>query len=71
MAAFIRHTARAYGMHDTLKALDFALQAHEGQKRKKSDIPYIYHPLNMACHCFALKIKDDALVSATLLHDVV
>ena len=71
MASFVRHTARANGMHDTLKALDFAIKAHEGQFRKKSDIPYIYHPLNLACHCFAMDIRDDAIVAACLLHDTV
>ena len=54
-----------------MKALDFAIKAHEGQTRKKSDIPYIYHPLNLACHCFAMEVDDDALIAACLLHDVV
>ena len=71
MASFIRHTARAKEMHNTLKALDFAIKAHEGQTRKNTDLPYIYHPLNLACHCFALKIEEDDVVAACLLHDVV
>lgn len=71
MASFVRHTARAFKMHDTLKALDFALKAHEGQTRKQSDVPYIYHPLNMACHCFAMNIHEDVIVAACLLHDVI
>ena len=36
MASFVKHTARAKGMRNTLRALDFALEAHEGQKRKKT-----------------------------------
>ena len=71
MASFVRHTARAFKMRDTLKALDFALKAHEGQTRKQSDVPYIYHPLNMACHCFAMNIHEDVIVAACLLHDVI
>lgn len=71
MASFIKHTALAKGYHDTVKALGFAIKAHDGQTRKKSDIPYIYHPLNLACHCFAMGVDDDALISACLLHDVI
>ena len=71
MATFVKHAAKANNMLNTLKALPFALKAHEGQTRKKSDIPYIYHPLNMACHALAMNIKDDAVVAAILLHDVV
>jgi GTP pyrophosphokinase len=71
MASFVRHTSRAKGYENALKALDFALKAHDGQTRKKSDVPYIYHPLNMACHVFAMGVDDDAVISACLLHDVV
>ena len=71
MATFVKHTAKANKMMNTQKALGFALKAHEGQTRKKSDIPYIYHPLNMACHALAMNIKDDVIIAAILLHDVV
>ena len=71
MAAFVKHTARAKGMRNTLRALEFAIEAHNGQTRKKSNVPYIYHPLNMACHCFAMDICDDAIVAACLLHDTI
>ena len=71
MASFIRTTAYNFKFENTLKALDFAIKAHEGQKRKKSDIPYIYHPLNIACHMLAMDIKDDEIISACLLHDVI
>ena len=71
MKTFIKTTAKSRDMKDTLSALDFAEKAHSGQKRKKSEIPYIYHPLNLACHCLALGIYDDAVVAACLLHDVV
>ena len=71
MKTFIKTNARNYELTNTIKALDFAIKAHEKQKRKKSDIPYIYHPLNMACHIFALNLIDDDLISACLLHDVI
>lgn len=52
------------------KAILFAACAHEGQKRKGSDIPYIVHPFEVA------QILTDAGVSesvicAGLLHDTV
>ena len=71
MATFVKTTAKSFGFENTLKALEFAINAHEGQKRKKSDIPYIYHPLNMACHALAMGIKEDEIIAACLLHDVI
>ena len=57
MKTFVKTTASALGMHNAYRAVDYAVTAHEGQKRKKSDIPYIYHPLNMACHALSMGIK--------------
>lgn len=71
MKTFVKTIAKDRQMKDTLAALVFAEEAHSGQRRKKSDIPYIYHPLNLACHCLALGIYDDEIVAACLLHDVV
>lgn len=71
MKTYVKTTARNFQMPDTLKAVDFAVKAHEGQTRKKSDTPYIYHPLNMACHALAMGIKEDAVIAAILLHDVI
>lgn len=71
MSGFVKHTARAKGFRDTLRALDFAIQAHENQTRKRSNVPYIYHPLNLACHCFAMGIEDDEIIAACLLHDTI
>lgn len=71
MKTFVKTTARNFKMQDTLKAVDYAVAAHEGQKRKKSVVPYIYHPLNLACHALSMEINDDAVIAACLLHDVV
>ena len=69
MKTYVKTTATALGMHDTYKAVDFAVAAHEGQKRKKSEIPYIYHPLNMACHALSMGIREEAVIAAIMLHD--
>jgi (p)ppGpp synthase/HD superfamily hydrolase len=53
-----------------LKALEFARKAHEGQLRKYTDEPYIFHPVNVG---FILTtITDDKdIISAGILHDVI
>ena len=71
MKTYVKTTAVNFKMKDTLGAIRFAVDAHEGQKRKKSDIPYIYHPLNMACLALSMGIKEDDVIAAILLHDVV
>lgn len=71
MKTFIKTSAKTNKLKNSLKALDFACKVHEKQKRKNSDIPYIYHPLNAACHLLAMGIVDDDAISAALLHDVV
>ncbi len=71
MKTFVKTTARNASMVDTLKAVDFAVEAHKGKKRKRSETPYIYHPLNMACHALAMGIKDDEIIAGILLHDVI
>ncbi|MCR5068103.1 MAG: helix-turn-helix domain-containing protein [Erysipelotrichaceae bacterium] len=71
MKSFVKTSAKNYGLTETLSALDYALEAHGDVPRKKSDIPYIYHPLNMACHCLAMGIRNDQIIAACLLHDVV
>ncbi|MBO4456539.1 MAG: bifunctional (p)ppGpp synthetase/guanosine-3',5'-bis(diphosphate) 3'-pyrophosphohydrolase [Butyrivibrio sp.] len=71
MRTFVKTSAKNFKLENTLKAIDYAIAAHEGQTRKKSDVPYIYHPLNLACHALSMGIKDDAIIAACLLHDVV
>ncbi|WP_051198035.1 helix-turn-helix domain-containing protein [Butyrivibrio sp. MB2005] len=71
MKTYVKTTSRNFKLANTLKAVDYAVDAHEGQKRKRSSTPYIYHPLNLACHALAMDIRDDAVIAACLLHDVV
>ncbi|RUM69412.1 MAG: bifunctional (p)ppGpp synthase/hydrolase [Sulfurovum sp.] len=53
----------------TLKALDIALTAHDGQTRKSGE-PYIVHPILVAAITAAFS-NDEMMVQAALLHDVV
>ena len=52
------------------KAMQFAIEAHKGQKRKVTGTPYILHPMEVAAICAAMS-DNDALLSAALLHDTV
>ena len=71
MKTYVKTTAKNFKLKNTLAAVDFAVTAHEGQKRKKSTVPYIYHPLNLACHALSMNIIEDEVIAACLLHDVV
>ena len=71
MKTYLKTCARNYKLPQTLRAVDFAEEAHKGVSRKRSAVPYIYHPYSLACHALALDIRDDALLAACLLHDVV
>ena len=57
--------------HIVFKALDFAVELHAGQKRKSNE-PYIIHPLSVAQILSQdLGVKDPSLLASALLHDVV
>ena len=71
MKTFVKTTAKNLGLTNSLKAVTFATAAHKGQMRKRSTIPYIYHPLTLAHHALSMNITDDAIIAACLLHDVV
>ena len=71
----LKTIAEISNLTQTYKALYYIREQHKGQYRKKlkhSDarIPYIIHPLMMACHAQALGITDDETLSVILLHDV-
>ena len=51
------------------KAAEFARIAHEGEYRKGSRIPYIYHPMEVAL-LVAGMTRDRDVIAAAYLHDV-
>ena len=69
MYTYIKGFATALRMEQTLKALSYAREKHQGQFRKSGD-PYIVHPLTMACDALSMGIKDDNTIATILLHDV-
>ncbi len=50
-------------------ALPYAIEQHKGQTRNEG-IPYIVHPLTMACHAIAMGMATDELLAVIILHDV-
>ncbi|MBP5467061.1 MAG: bifunctional (p)ppGpp synthetase/guanosine-3',5'-bis(diphosphate) 3'-pyrophosphohydrolase, partial [Clostridia bacterium] len=51
------------------KAIKYATDAHEGQKRKLIDAPYILHPMETAAIVSRITCDED-VVCAAILHDV-
>lgn len=71
MYTLLERVAAERGFVQTARALPFAWQMHDGQTRKGSGgVPYVNHPLTVACHALALGWAEDALLAAALLHDV-
>jgi len=79
MYTYIKTFCTAKELFQTVKVLPYVRQKHDGQFRKSvrifddgstEKIPYINHPLLMACHGLSLGFLDDDLISALLLHDV-
>lgn len=57
-------------MNQLERAIIFATQAHGGAYRKTGNIPFIMHPLEVAC--IAATLTDDLdILAACVLHDVV
>ena len=52
------------------EAIAFAVKAHDGMRRKKSDAPYILHPIEAAV-IVGTMTDDQNLIAAAVLHDVV
>ena len=52
------------------EAIVFAVKAHDGMRRKKSDAPYILHPMEAAV-IVGTMTDDQNLIAAAALHDVV
>ena len=72
MYTYLKAKAQEIGLPQTLAALPFMKEKHAGYFRDGSfDTPYAAHPLTMACHALAMGIRDDDVLAACLLHDVV
>ena len=52
------------------EAIVFAAKAHDGMRRKKSEAPYILHPMEAAV-IVGTMTDDQNLIAAAALHDVV
>ena len=53
------------------RALDFAINAHEGQKREYTGEPYIVHPVAVASRVSEVEGCSSYMQAAALLHDVI
>lgn len=71
MYCFVEKAAKENHFFQTERALPLMKKYHSGQYRDgKERIPYIHHPLMMACHALALHMEQDDLLAVILLHDV-
>ena len=52
------------------EAIIFAVKAHDGMRRKKSESPYILHPMEAAV-IVGTMTDDQNIIAAAALHDVV
>ena len=52
------------------EAIAFAVKAHDGMRRKKSESPYILHPMEVAV-IVGTMTDDQNAIAAAALHDVV
>ena len=52
------------------EAIVFAVKAHDGMRRKKSEAPYILHPMEAAV-IVGTMTDDQSVIAAAALHDVV
>ena len=72
MYTFVKAKAQAMGLRQTLAALTMARERHAGQVRKGiAEVPYVTHPLTLACHALAMGLTEDDVLATALLHDVV
>ena len=52
------------------EAIVFSTMAHDGMRRRKSDAPYILHPIEVGA-IVGTMTDDQEVISASILHDVV
>lgn len=66
---FLKGYAKGKKMNNTLIALSLAERYHKDQLRKSGD-PFIIHPLRVCSYLISLKINDDIVCAAALLHEI-
>lgn len=66
---YIHDYFEEHDMPQSKIALEIAVRMHQNQKRGEG-IPYIVHPMTMACHALSLGVEEDELIAVILLHDV-
>jgi guanosine-3',5'-bis(diphosphate) 3'-pyrophosphohydrolase len=69
LKSLIDKSGKPYDMAVIEKAIDIAVNAHEGQKRSSGE-DYVCHPLNVAAILVELGMDNETIVAA-ILHDVV
>ena len=52
------------------EAIVFATKAHDGMRRRKGEIPYILHPIEVAA-IIGTMTEDQSVIAAGVLHDTV
>ena len=52
------------------EAIAFATKSHDGMRRRKSDAPYVLHPMEVGA-IIGTVTDDQEVISAGILHDVV
>lgn len=52
------------------KAIEFSVVAHDGMRRRKSETPYILHPMEVGVIVATMTDKQE-VIAAGILHDVV
>ena len=69
LKSLIEKNGKPYDMAVIEKAIDIAVNAHEGQKRSSGE-DYVCHPLSVAAILVELGMDNETIVAA-ILHDVV
>lgn len=67
---FLKAIAIDNNYQQMLIALAIARRMHEGQHRKDGT-PYLLHPLKVCSTLYSYGVKDDVILAAALLHDVI
>lgn len=67
---YLKGFAKGRQFWKMLKAIQLAVELHEGQKRKLGE-EYIEHPMRVTSELVALKLFDETLLASAILHDAI